>query len=38
VVSHRDFAAGVSKMAEAIRCDNFKTGVGKRMGNRREQA
>jgi hypothetical protein len=37
-ISHVDFAAGLSKMAEAIHYDNFKSEVGKRMGRRREQA
>ena len=37
-ISHKDFGAGLSKMGEAIRYDNFKSEVGRRMGRRREQA
>jgi len=37
-ISHRDFAAGLSKMGGAIHYNNFKTEVGRRMGRRREQA
>ena len=37
-ISHRDFGAGLSKMGEAVGYHNFKTEVGKRMGDRRERA
>jgi hypothetical protein len=37
-ISHKDFGSGLSKMGEAIRYDNFKSEVGRRMGRRREQA
>ena len=34
-ISHKDFGSGLSKMGEAIRYDNFKSEVGRRMGRRR---